>query len=73
MQKKSPCNCDTARENLSKTLWSVLPTQNLKNIVSVASQIENLIIEKYNLETIQMFLNGLIMKGSQNSLKSCLN
>lgn len=73
MQKKSPCNCDTARENLRETLWSVLPTQNLRNIVSVASQIENLIIEKYNLEIIQMFLNGLIMKGSQNSLKSCLN
>lgn len=48
----------------------MLPTQNLRNIVSIASQIENLIIEKYILEMIQVFLNGLIMKGAQNHLKS---
>jgi len=41
--------------------------------VSVASQIENLVIKKYILEVTQEFLNNLIMKVSQSPLKPCFN
>lgn len=48
----------------------MLLTQNLRNNVSLTSQIKNLIIQKYIFETIQVFVSGLIINGSQNTLKA---